>query len=67
MALDAKFTLNYSAVVGPSYDYKVTSFPELKLLILLLNKTKKLIVTSSEFTLFELTYPPCCGVGVSDF
>lgn len=32
------------------------------LLILLLNKAKKFIVTSSELTLFDLTYLPCCGV-----
>lgn len=65
MALDAKFTLNYSAVVGPRYYHMVTSFPELMFLILLLNKAKKLIVTSSEFTLFDLTYPLCCGVGAT--
>lgn len=33
----------------------VTSFPGLMLLILLLNKAEKLIVTSSELTLFDLT------------
>lgn len=65
MALDAKFALNYSAVVGSRYYYMVTSFPELLLLILLLNKAKKLIVTSSEFTLFDLTYPLCCRVGAT--
>lgn len=65
MALDAKFTLNYSAVVGPRYYYTVTGFPELMLLFLLLNKAKKLIVTSSEFTLFDLTYSLCFGVGVT--
>lgn len=64
MALDAKFTLNYSTVVGPRYYYIATSSPELMLLILRLNKAKKLIVTSSEFTLFDLTYPLCFRVGV---
>lgn len=65
MALDAEFTLNYSAAVAPRYYYMVTSFPELMLLILLLNKAKNLIVTSSEFTLFDLTYPLYCRVGAT--
>lgn len=43
----------------------VTSFPGLMFLMLLLNKAKKLIVTSSALTLFDLTYSPCCRVGTT--
>lgn len=51
--------------MGPRYYYIATSSPELMFLILLLNKAKKLIVTSSEFTSFDLTYPLCFRVGAT--
>lgn len=40
----------------------ITGFPGLMLFILPWNKAKKLIVTSSELTLFDPTYLPCCRV-----
>ena len=51
---------------GPCWYYcMITSFSGLMLLILILSKAKKLILTSSELTVFDLTCAPCCRVGTT--